>query len=204
MNRKILVTVVFLVSAALLATPLVVTAGAKPTIASFAFRVETWPDLAGDFDKFKHFSAGESENGVIIRIPSIGNAPLIDDVPDNTWPSWYQYLGRGGVRLTIDGMGTYVGNVTQMVIHSNFFANEVKFSIEKWTFTFDEGTLEVSVNTANGEGKCIGTRGTGIFAGVKFSGTFDTHAYEYTIPVTSPPLSVQFKIQEGTGEVMFT
>ena len=123
-------------------------------------------------------------------------------MPDPTFPVWLPYLlaSRGGVRLDITGMGTYEGTVEQMAIHVNTFTDGSMKTNEKWTLTFAEGTLEVSASHKNGMGKCVGTRGTGIFEGAKFTGTFEVNLHWYVLPDVG---NAGFKIQEGTGEIMF-
>ena len=203
-KRKIFGLALVIAMIAVLATPL---AAAKPTIKSVEFRIESWPAPLeiGDYSKMKEIPAGESGNSKLIRVPTRGVPPLVDYVPDANPPSvWMPLLlaSSGGVRLDIDGMSTYEGTVDQMVIHDNTFADGSWSAIEKWAFTFDDGTLEVSATMLrNGMGKCVGTRGTGIFEGAKFTGEFETVSNWYYL--AGFDLEACFKIQEGTGEIMF-
>jgi hypothetical protein len=203
-KKKILGFALAFVFLSMLATPMV---SAKPTIKSVAFRIESWPapTEVGDYSKMKAITAGESGNSKLLRLPTLGVPPLVDDVPEDDPAVWIPllFVARGGVRLTIDGMGTREGTVDQMIIHSNTFADGSASDNQKWTFTFAEGTLEVSVKTdKNGMGKCVGTRGTGIFEGAKFTGTFEVNLYWYYLAAFD--LWAGFTIQEGTGEIMFT
>jgi hypothetical protein len=202
-NRKVLVTFVVLMAAAMLATPLISCAAAKPTVKSVVFRLETWPanpELA-DYSKFKYFECGESENVMLLRLPTDGVPPLLDFVP--TLEQWnanpFLYLEKGGIRLIIDGV-PMVGVAEQMVINCRVGTGLDDWdAAEKWTFTFAEGTLELSaVSTSDGLGTCIGTRGTGYFEGAKFMGTFTSVLYPYDLYGTG----VELKVQVGTGELM--
>ena len=209
MNRKLLLIVLTL-AVVLLATPLLASVSAEPkTVAAVAFRVETWPadPAVADYSKFKFFTVGDSGAYKIIRLPASGHLPLIDDgllpYDPSAYGKWMPLIGFGGVRLTIGEEEPIEGGVQQMIIHTNTFADGSGNAIEKWVFTFADGTLEVSATMdRNSGGKCVGTHGTGIFAGAKFSGTFDAQMYGYVIP-GPPPTGVIFKIQEGTGEIMF-
>jgi hypothetical protein len=203
LKRKILGLALVIAMIAVLATPL---AAAKPTIKSVEFRIESWPAPTGvgDYSKLKAFPAGESGNSKMIKGPTMGVPPLLDDIPDSDPAVWVPYLmsAKGGVRLTIDGMGTREGIVEAMVIHDNTFADGSWSDSEKCTFTFAEGTLEISAKLfTNGMGKCVGTRGTGIFEEAKFTGTFEVNLYWYYLALYD--LWAGFKIQEGTGELMF-
>jgi hypothetical protein len=204
LNRKVLGIAVVLLAVAMLATPLV---SAKPTIESVEFRIESWPYLSGDFSKSKSVTAGESGNKKVIRIPTYGEPLLVDDVPStNPLDPTYWFLlfmaQREGVRLTINGDDPMEGTVEQMALQTITFADGSWTASEKWTFTFAEGTLEVSaISHKNGMGKCVGTHGTGIFEGAEFTGTFDANRYWYEWTGVA---NVGFKIQEGTGEIMFT
>lgn len=164
----------------MLATPL---ASAKPEVYSVEFSLTTMPDLAGgDVSKMKYFP--DKAGPILVNhIPTIGEVEFSYD--DNT--------------LT--------GVVTQMVVCSKLYMNNDPMKVmgnEKWVFTFDEGTLEVSANfwiddmatQPNGGGTCVGTHGTGIFENAIFKGTFTT------IMIPQPTGGI-LKMQLGSGEIKF-
>ena len=201
MNKKVLGIVVVLMAVSMLATPLIVYA--KPTIKDVDFRIEVWPadPALSDWSKFKSFSAGESENSKFLIMPIIGMPPLIDDIPsvDDFMADPFAYLGvTGGVRFTI-GTWEHEGMVEGMLIHLNYYADGTHKAIEQYTFTFDdaeESTLEIlSLINRKGEGKLVGTRGTGYFEGAKFAGSYDKTEFYY-------PFGVAFVVLEGEGEIM--
>ena len=209
MNRKVLGIAVLALAAVMLTTPLMVSA--KPTIKSVEFRIESWPDFVfGDWSKFKAFPAGVSGNLKLMKLPAYGTPPLIDDIPDPGNPAeWLPALlnAWGGVSFSIEGeTEDMVGTVLQWVIISNTFTDGSVSAVEKMTFTFDDpqGTLEISAHfDKDGNGMCIGTSGTGYFEGAKFTGTFTTIRTVYDLSMIGAEGNAIFKIQEGTGEIMF-
>ncbi len=187
MNRTILLTATLLLIAAMLATPL---ASAKPEVWSVTFNLVTLPDHLSpdaDWSKLKTF---QTKSGLLLvdQIPAIGTVVL-------------------GIDNGVDPPYTMSGVVTQMVLCSKLYLNDDPMKVmgnEKWTFTFDEGTLEVSANfwiddlttQPNGGGTCVGTKGTGVFEGAKLKGAFTT--------IMSPAdENGILKIQFGSGEIKF-
>jgi hypothetical protein len=181
MNRKILGVCIVFMLVAMMATPLV---SAKPEVWSVTFNLETLPDLSPDADWSK-FKMIETEKGLLIvdQIPASGTAQLVH------------------------GSTTMTGVVTQMVLCSKLYVGTSMrvMGNEKWTLTFDEGTLEVSATFWTEflnldpivSGTCVGTHGTGIFEDAKFKGTFSTIMLPY-------PNEAILKIQFGSGEIKFT
>jgi len=104
---------------------------------------------------------------------------------------------RGGVRLTIeDYQDPLVGTAEQLIISTmSSSSTETGFAIEKWTFTFDEGTLELSTTYRDGEGKIVSTEGTGIFARAHFKGAYDVSLTWYG--------EAGYNVAVGIGEIMF-
>ena len=174
MKKAVLVLAVALLAVAMLATPMV--ACAKPVVWSVDFSLETYPDLAGDWSKFKEFT---TNNGLIVvdHIPTVGTVTLVHDG------------------------NTMTGVATQMVLNSKLFSFDPQrvMGNEKWVFTFAEGTLEISANFwIDGDrsgGTCVGTFGTGIFEGAIFKGTFDTTMVSLGGAI--------LKDQSGSGEIKF-
>jgi hypothetical protein len=191
MNKKLLGFALAFIFLAMLATPLVACASAKPVVWSVEFSFSTLPDLiTGDSSKLKMV---ETKPGVV----------KVDYIPT---------FGDDLVLVYNDGVDdhTLTGVVTQMVITSTLFTNEDPpraRGTEKWVFTFDDAetsTLEISANfwmdnmyaaEPNGGGTLVGTYGTGVFEGAKFKGTFDT------LMALGP--SGILKTQSGSGEIMF-
>ncbi len=184
MNRTILLTATLLLIAGMLATPL---ASAKPEVWSVTFNLVTLPDLDADWSKYKEVI---TESGPILvdQIPTIGTVVL--EIDNGVAPPY-----------------TMSGVVTQMVLCSKLYLNDDPMKVmgnEKWTFTFAEGTLEVSanfwiddmLNPPNGGGTCVGTQGTGVFEGAKLKGTFET----IMIPQDNQAI---LKMQVGLGEIKF-
>ena len=196
MNKKIFGIFASLLVVAMLATPLIASVSAKPATYAVEFRVESWPNI-NDLGDWTTFPTGQEKFVIIKRLNCIGIPPLIDeesiDMPDDLLAS------RGGVRLIITGKGTYEGTVEQVIIftQSDAATGDTRFSVEKWTFTFAEGTLEVSTTFRDGEGKCVGTRGTGLFEGAHFKGAYDITLTWFTAPGGNP----SFKVAVGSGEI---
>ena len=167
-------------------------ASAKPTTQEISFRIETWPDLSADWSKYKLILAGESGNFKLNRVNAIGIPPLLDEIPDGPVP----LFGTGGVRLTIGDDDPLEGIVEILVIHVNNYPDLSYTSIEKWTFTFGDNTLELSATVKDGVGTCIGTRGSGIFEKAKLTASFtDALIWNYG--------QAAFNIKEGTGQIKF-
>ncbi|PVX23834.1 MAG: hypothetical protein CW716_11180 [Candidatus Bathyarchaeum sp.] len=209
MKKKMLGVFTCLLVVAMLATPLV--ASAKPAIKPVTFRVEAWPaGPDGDWSKYKLILAGESGNLKLLQLPLEGEPPLLDFVPDpadvNAFPDCFAFLGFGGVRFMIDGANLLgEGRVEKMLIQTTQFADGSYRATEKWTFKFydtEQSTLELSIVTKNGEGKCVGTRGTGYFEGAQFKGAFTENLNWYVLPVELGGGDAAFSVIEGTGELM--
>jgi hypothetical protein len=207
MNKRILGLFACLVVSTMLTIPMVVSA--KPVVKSVTFEIESWPaGPTGDWSKYTEFFAGESGNLKLLRLPLEGQPPLLDVVPDPAafTADPFSYLGRGGVRLIIDGTDILgEGRVEKMLIQTSLFADWSSLATEKWTFMFDDSeqsTLELSIVTNNGEGKCVGTRGTGYFEGAQFKGTFTEVLYWYVTPEWLGGWNAAFSVIDGTGELM--
>ena len=157
------------------------------------------------------FPAGVSGNFKLMKLPAYGSPDylggLIGYIPDQAnLGEWGPLLfaSAGGVSLSIQGEAEpRIGTVTQKVVKSNTFADGSVIAAEKWTLTFDDGTLEVSSNHGkDGMGLCVGTKGTGYFEGAKFSGTYVATMTPYDLTPFGMEGTAIFKVQLGTGELM--
>jgi hypothetical protein len=206
MKKKILGIFACLLVAAILSTPLVVCA--KPAVKPVTFKVEAWPSATGDYSKYTEILAGESGNFKLLRLPLEGEPPLLDVVPNplDFLADPFSYLGVGGIRFTIDGANLLgEGRVEKMLIQTTQFADGSYQATEKWTFKFydaEQSTLELSIVTKNGEGKCVGTRGTGYFEGAQFKGAFTENLNWYVTPEWLGGWTAAFSVIEGSGELM--
>ena len=214
MNRKVLVIVLAL-AVAMLATPLVACVNAKPRIATVEFRSETWGNRDNPNPKYRLGPAGDSGVALMKQINIIGIPPLTDKTPPDM-PSVADALAyRGGVRLVItEDSNTYtlLGTVEQLLITGMAKTDWGVVDNEKATITITENpgggapdgwegsTLELSLPFIRGEGKIVGNRGTGIFEKAQFRGTYSMVAGGLLIP---PGIPAVYKVQWGTGEIMF-
>lgn len=211
MNRKILTISMTLFTSIMLIALLVESVPAKPTTATVEFRIETWGDINDPNPKMKNFIAGKSENSIMKMINIIGNLPLLDGAAP-TIPDFL--IGRGGVQLIITPEGsapyTLEGNVDQLIITFDMVGGGF-LTTEKSTFTIKsvdgpapdgaiDSTLELSLHAKDGIGKIVGNRGTGIFEKTQFRGTYIMTPT--LVPLPSGAMAV-FKVQAGTGEIMF-
>jgi hypothetical protein len=210
-KKKILVFAVALMAVVLLSTPLVAGVNAKPAVATVEFYSETWPRFGDLGEKMRMAYARKSNNLMIHRLSIFGSGNLIDpeEMGDVNFPLDF-VLGKGGVRLTIDdGVEEYVltGSVDQVLLRGMITAgggHVVHKTI--WTILFaGEGapplavgsTLEVlGVSRPGGGLKAVGTRGTGIFEGAQFRGTYTSEIYNFG--------QVLFRMDTGSGEIKFT
>ena len=212
MKKKILTLSMTLFTSIMLIALLVESVPAKPTTATVDFHIETWGDVNDPNPKMKNFIAGESENTIMKMINIVGNLPLLDEATP-TIPDFL--IGRGGVRLIINPEGsapyTLEGDVDQLIITFSIVSGGA-LTTEKSTFTIKsvvdgqapdgaiDSTLELSLHAKNGIGKIVGNRGTGIFENTQFRGTYIMTPT--LVPLPTGAMAV-FKVQAGTGEIMF-
>lgn len=215
MKRKILGLAVVLMAIAMMATPLLASVNAKPTVATVEIYSESWPRVNDLGDKLRMGSAGKSNNTIIHALNIFGNGDLIDpeEPPAGINLPVDLVMGNGGVRLTInDGAKEYVltGSMDQLLLQMmiNPSGGQV---VHKTTWTIldasenapddaEGSTLEVlGVSQPGGGLKAVGTRGTGIFEGAKFKGTYTSQTFAFA----TGQGQVLFRIDTGAGELMF-
>jgi hypothetical protein len=200
---------------AMLASPLVASVNAKPAVATVEIYCESWPNVNDLGDKLRLGPAGKSDNQMIHGLNIVGNGDLID--PEEP-PAGINYptdflMGNGGVRLTInDGINEYVltGRLDEVllqmvnnpsdgqVVHKNTWT--ILSASENAPDGAEGSTLEVlGVSQPGGGLTAVGTRGTGIFEGAKFKGTYASQTFPFMTPVGQ----ILFRIDTGSGELMF-
>jgi hypothetical protein len=217
-KRKFLVVV--LLTAVMLATPLVVCVNAKPATATVVFRSETWGDRDNPNEKNRMGVTGNSSNVLMKQINIIGIPPLTDITPPNQPTTADATAYRGGIRLEItEDSNTYtlLGTVEQLLVTAMAIKAGSGWGLvsnEKATVTITENpvgdapdgwegsTLELSIIMIRGNGKILGNKGTGIFENAQFRGTYSLAATQFFVP--SLGTVVVYKVQWGTGEMMFT
>jgi len=230
-KRRILVITVFLMAAAMLATPFIgaVLAGyGGKNVAAVDWEVQIWPLRPPHEDQ--RVKAIEKEEGNMIvgkNIHTIGVPPLVDNVnlpptpsgPPPFTPEWDDYPD-GGIRLTVtpEGEGSYtlVGSFEKVflwVVNPN---RGGMLENSRWSFEITavedgdapEGavgsTMYGTLKKSPSSDVCVikSTKGTGIFEGAFLRGTYVTSPGMVFHP-TIPGVYTVFSYSTGSGEIVF-
>jgi hypothetical protein len=222
LNRKVLVTAVFLMAVVMLATPLVASGKKTPTVAPFEVTFQTWPDLEYAANPpYRDYFTDEGDR-VVKNLRCIGEPPLIEDLGSMTFADY----PHGGINLTIN-VGTndeytLIGTVDRMVKKSIFYGfvpgpPSRVVAVGKWTFEItevdevgEENAPENAVGSTMSGWYTLDTTGAGeIYESTKGTGMFHRASMVVSLSITAIFVpaedgpSVLFAHETGEGNMLF-
>jgi hypothetical protein len=209
MNKKVLGATLTLLTAVLLAAPLLVTAEAcccrgrwrKPTIATVEYSIQVWPapSQPADYERI----TGDNIVMGYRNLATFGTPPLVANPPVGAT------YGSGGFGLKIAVCGEdfeLVGEVQKKILLFVIYTDGRGMEISKWSFTIVPSedatalgavgdTLEGWLMMRNGKTIVTSTTGTGIFEGARLIGDLTTTPYLVG--------QVIFTVGVGSGCIVF-